>query len=178
MPVPLDRAVRAGASKSRKELAPAPTSADADTRNASRRAGERHRQHARGEDRYGGEQLDRRESMAQAPWRARQSAALPDVLRRPEFPGVDRVALHLDMECLVVDAKNPRRLALVSIRNIKGQAYRLTLCLNGDALGQLPEREASFSSLSTIRACHGATRTQLSDQRLDERYGRITPCGI
>jgi len=60
-------------------------------------------------------------------------------LRRPEIPGVDRVALHLEVEGLVVDSEKPSGLTLVAMRGVKSQAYCLSLRLGGDALGELPQ---------------------------------------
>jgi hypothetical protein len=58
-------------------------------------------------------------------------------LRCPEIPGIDEVALHLDVQRLVVHAKEPGGLALVAAGGVKCQAYRLSLRLGGNALGEL-----------------------------------------
>jgi hypothetical protein len=98
-------------------------------------------------------------------------------LRRPEIRGLDRVALHLEMESLVVDSEKPSRLTLVATRGEKSQAYRLPLRLGGRAVGDLLQRETRLPSWPAIRSCHAprghrflsphrADRTQLSDQRV------------
>src|SRR5690348_2215606 len=82
------------------------------------------------------------------------------------------------MKRFVVHAKKPGRLALVSIGNIKGQAYRLTFCLSGDALGEFLEREASVSSLSDVGACHGRhlRNSQTNEsRRFTDRSRRAEP---
>jgi len=58
-------------------------------------------------------------------------------LRRPEMPGIDHIALHLEMQRLVVHAKKPGGLALVAACGVKCQAYRLSLSLGRNALGQV-----------------------------------------
>ena len=57
-------------------------------------------------------------------------------LRRPEMPGIDHIALHLEMQRLVVHAKKPGGLALVAACGVKCQAYRLLLGLGGNALNE------------------------------------------
>jgi hypothetical protein len=58
-------------------------------------------------------------------------------LRRPEKPGIDHIALHLEMQRLVVHAKKPGGLALVAACGVKCQAYCLLLRLRGYALDEL-----------------------------------------
>ena len=54
-------------------------------------------------------------------------------LRRPEMPGVDQIALRLEVQRLVVHAKKPGGLALIAACGVKCQAYRLLLGLGGNA---------------------------------------------
>jgi len=51
--------------------------------------------------------------------------------------GLDRVALHLEVQGLVVHAEEACRLTLVATRSAKSQAYRLSLRLGGGAVGEL-----------------------------------------
>ena len=72
------------------------------------------------------------QSMALTPWRGRQRRS-----RRPEIRGIDRVALHLEVQGLVVHPEEPGRLTLVATRGVKSQAYRLSFRLGGGAAGEL-----------------------------------------
>ena len=91
--------------------------------------------------------------MAATPWRGRQSLWL----RRPEIRRVERVALHLEVEGLVVHSEKPSRFTLIATRGVKSQAYRLSLRLGGGAVGELLQREARLLS-------HMAERTQAAYQ--------------
>src|SRR6266404_9784043 len=88
-------------------------------------------------------------AMAPTPWRGRQRCPR---LRRPEIRGVDRVALHLEVQGLVVHPQEPRRLTLVATRGAKSQAYRLSLRLGGGAAGQLLQCEARLLSSPATRS--------------------------
>src|SRR5207244_7103708 len=104
-------------------------------------------------------------TMARRPWCGRQRADAQNAepgqqgrsrgsLRRDfrltsrsaELSGVDTVALHLDVQRLVVDAKQSGRFALVPERGLKGQTDRLPLRLGDGALGDLLQRGALLSS--------------------------------
>ena len=61
----------------------------------------------------------------------------PEMLRRPEIRGIDRVALHLEVQGLVIHPEESSRLTLVATRGVKSQAYRLSLRLGGGAAGEL-----------------------------------------
>src|SRR5207247_1330979 len=74
--------------------------------------------------------------------------------RRAELSGVDTIALHLDVQGLVVDPEESRRLALVPQRGLKGQPDRLPLRLGDCSAGDLPQGGALLSSLSTVRSRH------------------------
>src|SRR5882724_10962485 len=76
----------------------------------------------------------------------------PEMLRRPERRGVDRVALHLEVQGLVVHPQKPSRLTLVATRGAKSQAYRLSLRLGGGAAGQLLQCEARLLSSPATRS--------------------------
>ena len=58
------------------------------------------------------------------------------------------------MERLVVDAKNPRRFALVSMGTAKSQAYRLSLRFAGGTLRELLQREGRLTCSCGVRAYH------------------------
>src|SRR5437879_4184192 len=51
----------------------------------------------------------------------------PEMLRRPEIRGIDRVALHLDVQGFVVGPEEPRRLALVPTGGLEDAADRVLL---------------------------------------------------
>ena len=57
--------------------------------------------------------------------------------RLPELRGVDAVLLHLEVQGLVVGAEEPRRLAFVPSRGVKGHADRLALGVRRGRLGEL-----------------------------------------
>src|SRR5437867_2426694 len=59
--------------------------------------------------------------------------------RRAELSGVDTVALHLDVQGLVVDPEESRRLTFVAQCGLKGQSDRLPLRLGDGAIGDLPQ---------------------------------------
>src|SRR2546427_5065928 len=89
-------------------------------------------------------------------------------LRRPELRRVERVALHLEVEGLVIHSEKPSRCTLIATRGVKSQAYRLSLRLGGGAVGELLQREARLLSSPAARSCTfleaTAEPTQLSSQ--------------
>src|SRR5438045_25587 len=85
--------------------------------------------------------------MAYTPWRRRQRS------RRAELSGVDAVALHLDVQRLVIDPEEPRRLTLVSQRGLKGQPNCLPLRLGDGTPGDVPQGGLLVSSF-TVRSRH------------------------
>src|SRR5882762_8013728 len=76
----------------------------------------------------------------------------PETLRRPEIRGIDRVALHLEVQGLVVHPEEPSRFTLVATRGVKSQAYRLSLRLGGGAVGALLQCEAHVLSSPAARS--------------------------
>ena len=81
-------------------------------------------------------------------------------LRRPEIRRVERVALHLEVEGLVIHSEKPSRCTLIAARGVKSQAYRLSLRLGGGAAGELLQRVARLLS----SPFHMAERTQAAYQ--------------
>src|SRR5437667_5584373 len=57
--------------------------------------------------------------------------------RRPDLLGLDAVALHLEVQSLVVDPQEARRLTLVPPRGLKSHADRLPLRLGGGPVGDI-----------------------------------------
>src|SRR5437879_11085916 len=57
--------------------------------------------------------------------------------RRTELLGLDAVALHLEVQGLVVDPQEARRLTLVPPRGLKSHADRLPLRLGGGPVGDI-----------------------------------------
>ena len=51
--------------------------------------------------------------------------------RRSELSGVDPVALHLEMQSLVIDPEESRRFTLIPSRRLQGQTDRLALRFRG-----------------------------------------------
>src|SRR2546422_118453 len=76
----------------------------------------------------------------------------PEMLRRPEIRGIDRVALHLEVQGLVIHPEESSRLTLVATRGVKSQAYRLPLRLGGGAVGALLQCEARVLSSPATRS--------------------------
>src|SRR6266403_6406333 len=76
----------------------------------------------------------------------------PETLRRAEIRGIDRVALHLEVQGLVIYPEESSRLTLVATRGVKSQAYRLSLRLDGGAVGALLQREARVLSSPATRS--------------------------
>src|SRR5437762_13249956 len=76
----------------------------------------------------------------------------PEMLRHAEICGVDGVALHLEVQGLVVHPEKPSRLTLVATRGVKSQAYRLSLRLGGGAVGELLQCEARLLSSPATRS--------------------------
>src|SRR5439155_21604016 len=74
----------------------------------------------------------------------------------PELPGLDTVALRLEVQGLVVHPEEPSCLALVPPRGVKCQADRLSLRLGGGAVGDLLQGEAHLFSSSVARSHGGA----------------------
>src|SRR5436309_4989641 len=66
--------------------------------------------------------------------------------RRPELLGVNSVALHLEVQSLVVDPQEARRLTLVPPRGLKSHADRLPLRLGGGPVGDIPQGGARLHS--------------------------------
>src|SRR5207244_10656775 len=66
--------------------------------------------------------------------------------RRPELLGLDAVALHLEVQGLVVDPQEARRLTLVPSRGLKSHADRLPLRLGGGTVGDIPQGGARLHS--------------------------------
>src|SRR3989442_2455017 len=111
--------------------------------------------------------------MAPTPWRGCHRASrravlqitrsplprLPFRSRRPEFRGLDTVALRLEVQGLVVHSEEPSCLALVPPRGVKCQADRLSLRLGGGAVGDLLQGGARLVS-SSVPTAHAA-----ADQR-------------
>src|SRR6266576_2777969 len=83
--------------------------------------------------------------MACTPWCSRQRSS------RAELSGVDAVALHLDVQRLVIDPEESRRLTLVSQRGLKGQSNRLPLRFGDGTPGDLPQGGPLVSSF-TVRS--------------------------
>src|SRR5881409_3105482 len=66
--------------------------------------------------------------------------------RRPELLGLDAVALHLEVQGLVVDPQEARRLTLVPPRGLKSHADRLPLRLGGGPVGDILQGGARLHS--------------------------------
>src|SRR5436305_1978035 len=64
----------------------------------------------------------------------------PEMLRHAEICGVDRVALHLDVQRLVVGSEEPRRLALVATGDLEDAADRVLLGVRRGRVGGLLQR--------------------------------------
>jgi len=64
------------------------------------------------------------------------------------------------MEGLVIHSEKPSRFTLIATRGVKSQAYRLSLCLRGGAVGELLQGKARFLSSPS----HMAERTQAAYQ--------------
>src|SRR5205823_6026981 len=88
-------------------------------------------------------------------------------LRHPEIRRVERVALHLEVEGLVIHSEKPSCFTLIATRGVKSQAYRLSLRLGGGAVGELLQREARLLSSPS----HMAERTQAAYQCV--RQGKV-----
>src|SRR5437764_295520 len=87
----------------------------------------------------------------------------------PELPDRYSVPLDLEVQGLVVHAEQPRRLALVAPRGLKGQADRLPLRFRGGPASDVPEGEARRFAWSG-RPHHGVDPPwQFADQ-----CGRLT----
>ena len=119
-----------------------------------------------------------RGTMARAPWGARRRS-FPDALRRPETPGIDRVALYLEVQRLIVHAKKASRLTLVATRSMERQTDCLPLGLDGNTLDELLQRERRLNRPFDVSSCHAAqvrnsrAKSVLRlDYALPEPYGR------
>src|SRR5437660_1326397 len=64
----------------------------------------------------------------------------PEMLRRPEIRGIDRVALHLEVQRLVVGPEEARRLALVPTGGLQDAADRVLLGVRRGRVGGLLQR--------------------------------------
>jgi len=74
------------------------------------------------------------------------------------------VLLHLYVQRLVVGLEQPRRLALVSVRGLKGALDRLPLRLGDRATGNLLQRRALLSSSRmNLAPRHDARNSRASD---------------
>jgi hypothetical protein len=95
----------------------------------------------------------------------RDSRAMFDPGSRPERSGVEVVALDLDVESFVIHSKQPRRLALVSLRGLQGQPDRLPLGLGDRPIGNLLQRRALVSGLRmNLTSKHDARNSRANGQ--------------
>jgi len=79
------------------------------------------------------------------------------------------VLLHLDVQCLVVGSKQPRRLALVSARGLKGKPDRLALRLGDGPIGDLLQRRARLLWLRMSLA----SKHDVRNSRANHIYARV-----
>src|SRR5437899_4345973 len=98
--------------------------------------------------------------------------------RRPELRGLDAVALHLEVQGLVVDPQEARRLTLVPPRGLKSHADRLPLRLGGGPVGDILQGGARLAVPShrtvVTPAILGPVSTVPPERR---RHGHLWPRG-
>ena len=85
---------------------------------------------------------------------------------------LDVVALDLDVKRLVVHPKQPGRLALVSVRGLKGKPDRLALRLGDGPIGNLLQRRALVSGLRMNLTSNHDARNSRANGRTARRASR------
>src|SRR6266550_3453830 len=91
----------------------------------------------------------------------------------PELRGVDTVLLHLQVQGLVVGAEEPRRLALVSSRGLKGQTDCVPLGVRRGRLRDLTltgSENASHVAFPSIRLFAMKDRDMTRDPKRAPRH--------
>lgn len=75
--------------------------------------------------------------MKRSLWSGDHGVITRAALRSTKRSGLNAEALHLEVECLVVDPKKSSRLALVSAGGLQGQTNRLPLRVEDGKFGEL-----------------------------------------
>src|SRR5256885_1383935 len=87
--------------------------------------------------------------------------------RRPELAGLDAIALHLEMQGLVIPPKESSRLTLVPSSGVQGHVDRLSLRLGRRPVADLLQGEAGCVSLFSSLAVRSYHRFR--------RHGSVSP---